>query len=94
MSDILYNFAQNHASLDDINGHLNAIQSVREDINSIFNTLSTVYEGEGRDQLLRAQQEVSNMLDEAVNNSLNVQKQAGDQQDAMRAMDLANAADF
>ncbi len=34
------------------------------------------------------------MLDEAVNTTVNTQKQAQDQQDAMQSLDRANAASF
>jgi flagellar hook-basal body complex protein FliE len=94
MSEILYNFGQNANSLGDINGHLNATQEIRGDIDGIFNTLATVYEGEGSMALNQAHIKVSQMLDEALNNVLNTQKQAQDQQDAMQAMDRANAAAF
>ena len=45
--NILYNFGANAGSLGDINGMLNNIQEVRQDISSIFTTLMSVYEGEG-----------------------------------------------
>lgn len=94
MSEILYNFGSNNASLDDINSQLQAIQEVRGDIESIFNTLATVYEGEGSMALNQAHIKVSTMLDEALNNTANTQQQALDQQAAMQAMDKANAAAF
>ncbi|WP_396912346.1 hypothetical protein [Mycolicibacterium sp.] len=71
-----------------------AIQEVGADIQSIFQALSTVYEGDGATALNQAHQEVNNMLDEALNTVVNTQKQAQDQQDAMQAMDKANAAAF
>jgi uncharacterized protein YukE len=92
--EILYNFGSNNASLDDINSRIHDIQEVRGDINSIFNTLATVYEGEGAQALHQAQLKVGAMLDEALNNTANTQKQALDQQAAMQAMDRANAAAF
>ncbi|BBX33103.1 hypothetical protein MMAG44476_07206 [Mycolicibacterium mageritense DSM 44476 = CIP 104973] len=91
---ILYNFGANAGHLEDITGMANAIQEVRGDIQSIFQALSTVYEGDGATALNQAHQEVNNMLDEALNTVVNTQKQAQDQQDAMQAMDKANAAAF
>ena len=72
----------------------NSIQEVREDIQSIFQALSSVYEGDGAAALNQAHQEVNGMLDEALNTVVNTQKQAQDQQDAMAAMDKANASAF
>ena len=94
MSEILYNFGQNNASLEDVNSQLQAIQEVRSDIESIFNTLASVYEGEGSAALNQAHIKVSTMLDEALNTAANTQQQALDQQAAMQAMDRANAAAF
>jgi flagellar hook-basal body complex protein FliE len=94
MSDILYNFGSNISSLEEINGMIQSIQEVRTDIDSIFTTLESVYEGQGAMGLNQARTEISNMLDEALNNTANTQKQAQDQQDAMQALDRANAADF
>jgi uncharacterized protein YukE len=91
---ILYNFGANAGSLDDITGITNAIQEVRGDIQTIFTTLAEVYEGEGAVALNQAHLEVNNMLEEALNTTVNTQKQAQDQQDAMQAMDRANAAAF
>jgi uncharacterized protein YukE len=92
--NILYNFGANAGSLSDINGRLNDIQEVRQDISSIFTTLMSVYEGEGAAALSAAHREIDGMLDEAVNTTVNTQKQAQDQQDAMQALDRANAAAF
>lgn len=94
MSEILYNFAQNNASLEDVSGNINAIQEVRGDIDTIFNTLASVYEGEGAVALNAAHIKVSQMMDEALNNVAHTQQQALDQQSAMQAMDRANAAAF
>jgi uncharacterized protein YukE len=94
MTEILYNFAQNNSSLEDVNGNIQAIQEVRGDIDGIFNTLATVYEGEGAVALNQAHLRVSQMMDEALNNVANTQQQALDQQSAMQAMDRANAGSF
>lgn len=95
MSDqILYNFGANAGHLEDITGMANSIQEVREDIQNIFTALSSVYEGDGAAALNQAHQEVNGMLDEALNTVVNTQKQAQDQQDAMAAMDKANASAF
>jgi ElaB/YqjD/DUF883 family membrane-anchored ribosome-binding protein len=94
MTEIHYNFGQNFASLEDVSGGVQAIQEVRADIATIFNTLATVYEGEGSLALNQAQIKVSEMMDEALNNVANTQGQAMDQQAAMQAMDRANAAQF
>ncbi len=92
--EIRYEFAQNAASLDDVSSGVQAIQEVRGDIDSIFTTLASVYEGEGSTALLQAHQKVSQMMDDALNHIGNTTLQAQDQQAAMQAMDRANAASF
>jgi hypothetical protein len=94
MSEILYNFGANHSSLEDVNSQLKAIEEVRQDIDSIFTTLMSVYEGEGATSLNQAHVRLSSMLDEAINNTANTQKQAQEQQEVMQALDRANAAAF
>ncbi|SUA31514.1 Uncharacterised protein [Mycolicibacterium fortuitum] len=91
---ILYDFGANAGHLEDITGMANAIQEVRQDIQQIFQALGEVYTGEGATALNTAHHEVDNMLDEALNTVVVTQKQAQDQQDAMQAMDRANAAAF
>jgi hypothetical protein len=95
MSDsIFYNFGSNASSLDDINGSLQAIQEVRSDIDNMFTTLLSVYEGDGATAMNQAHQKISAMLDDAINDASNTQKLAQDQQDAMQALDRANASAF
>jgi len=95
MSDsILYNFAANASSLDDINGHINAIQEVKNDIDNLFTSLLSVYEGEGATELKVVQTKISAMLEDSLNDATNTQQLAQDQQDAMQALDRANAAAF
>jgi len=94
MSEILYNFAANNSSLDDVNSNLAAIQEVGSDINNVFSILATVYEGDGATAMNQAHQSVSTMLDDALNDAGNTQKMAQDQQHTMQALDRANAAQF
>jgi hypothetical protein len=94
MSEILYNFGANNASLDDVNSNINAIQEVRSDINNLFSVLATVYEGAGATALNQAHQNIDSMLDDMLNNMAITQKQAADQQAAMQALDNQNAAAF
>jgi len=90
--NIRYDFGANAGSLSDINGMLGQIQDVRQDISSIFTTLMSVYEGDGAAALSAAHVKIDGMLDEAINTTVNTQKQAQYQQDAMQALDRANAA--
>jgi hypothetical protein len=95
MSDqILYNFGANNASLDDVTSLVGGIQEVRSDINSLFNVLSTVYEGAGATALQHAHQGLDSMLDDVLQNMTVTQQQAQDQQAAMHALDNQNAAAF
>jgi hypothetical protein len=94
MSEILYNFGANNSSLDDVNSNINAVQEVRSDINNLFSVLATVYEGAGATALNQAHQNISNMLDDMLNNMAITQQQAQDQQATMQALDNQNAAAF
>ena len=94
MSEILYNFAHNNSSLEDVSGHLQGIEQVREDIDRIFNVLGTVYDGQGAQAMNAAHVHVSSLLDDAVNHTLSTQKRAMEQQQAMQALDNANAQAF
>jgi uncharacterized protein YukE len=94
MSEILYNFGANNASLDDVNSNINSIQEVRSDINNLFSVLATVYEGAGATALNQAHQNIDSMLDDMLSNMSITQKQAQDQQAAMQALDQQNAAAF
>jgi hypothetical protein len=91
---ILYNFGSNNSSLDDINSSISGIQQAKDDIANVFSLLATVYEGDGATALNQAQTQVNAMLDDAMNNSATTQQNAQDQQDAMQALDRANAAAF
>jgi hypothetical protein len=92
MSEIHYDFEQNHGALGGVTDHLKGIGEVRYDIKRLFETLEGVYVGQGYDALRAAHVKVDGMLDEAVNNTLNTQTQAQTQQDVMQAVDRANAA--
>jgi ElaB/YqjD/DUF883 family membrane-anchored ribosome-binding protein len=93
-SGIYYDFSSNHQSLDDITGMSNQIHEVKDDIHSIFQTLGTVYEGSGAEALNQAHIHLNNQLDEALNQFVNTQHQASEQQMAMQQIDAMNAADF
>lgn len=94
MSEILYNFNANTTSIGDVNSNLAGVQAAKDDITNVFTILATVYEGEGATALLQAHNKVNAMLDDALNDASNTQKFAQDQQDAMQALDRANAAAF
>lgn len=95
MSDqILYNFGANNASLSDINSLVGAIGQVREDVNQLFSTLATVYEGAGATALQQAHANLDGMLEDVLNNTNVTQQQASEQQEAMQALDNQNAAAF
>jgi hypothetical protein len=91
---ILYNFGANNAAIDQVNGNINSVQTVRTDIDNLFNILGTVYEGRGADALQQAHTGVSNMLDDMLQNMSVTQQQAADQQAAMQALDNQQAAQF
>jgi|SoiMethySBSTD1v2_1073268.scaffolds.fasta_scaffold551337_2 uncharacterized protein YukE len=95
MSDhILYNFEANNSHLDDIHGHMQDIDSIKEDISHIFTTLGQHYEGQGSESLLAAHGQIHSALDEHLNTMMTTHRQAGEQQETMQALDRAHAADF
>lgn len=94
MTDINYNFAANASSLEDVNSRIQDIQDVRSDIAGIFQALASAYEGDGAQALQAAHQKVDSMLEEALNTTANTQHQAQLQQEAMQALDRANASAF
>jgi uncharacterized protein YukE len=94
MSDILYNFGSNLASLDDINGHIGGVNQVAEDIDSVFKVLGTVYEGQAASALMDAHNNMTTMLQELLQNMAITQQQAQQQQADMQQLDAKNAAQF
>ncbi|OBJ12694.1 hypothetical protein A5624_10630 [Mycobacterium sp. 1482292.6] len=94
MSDILYNFQQNDASLTDVRGGLSGIHDAREEIGNLFAVLLTVYEGQGADALDQAQRNINSMLDDVLQDMTVTQQQAQDQQQLMQALDAQHAAQF
>ena len=94
MSEILYNFGANNASIDQVNSNLNSVQEVRSDITNLFNVLGTVYEGAGASALQQAHQSLDTQLDDLLQNMSVTQQQAADQQAAMQALDNQQAAQF
>ncbi|WP_158168106.1 hypothetical protein [Mycolicibacterium smegmatis] len=94
MTEINYNFGANASSLEDVNSRIQDIHEVRSDIAGLFQTLASVYEGDGAQALQVAHQKIDSMLEEALNNTANTQRQAQEQQEAMQALDRANAAAF
>jgi hypothetical protein len=93
-SEILYNFGANASHIDNIQQFIQGIAEVKGDISTMFNALSTVYTGSGATALAMAHQKIDAMLDDALNAQTATQKAAQDQQDAMQALDRANAAQF
>jgi hypothetical protein len=94
MSEILYNFAANHSSIDDNQGDLSGITGIHDEINTLFTVLKSVYEGQGADALEAKRIQISQTLDDAVQHATTTEHLARDQQDAMSALDKANAAAF
>lgn len=94
MTEINYDFGANASSLDDVNARIQDIHDVRSDIASLFQTLASVYEGDGAQALQAAHQRIDSMLEESLNNTTNTQHQAQLQQDAIQALDRANAGGF
>lgn len=94
MDDIHYGHSNITSSLGDVSSSIGAIQAIREDINSIFTVLATVYEGAGYRGMLAESKVISNMLDTAMIESRGTQTRGDDQNQRMAALDARHAGEF
>jgi uncharacterized protein YukE len=92
MSEILYNFAANNSALEDITGNVAAMEQAKDELNDIFNVLSTVYTGQTATDWHARQQALSSQFEGCLADVRRSQTDAQAQQDAMQALDNHNAA--
>jgi uncharacterized protein YukE len=75
---IHYQYANNYASLDDIQGATNDAQAMREEVSQVFAALMTVYEGDAASKLQEQQIIILNQMD-AVLAEITQTRQGGNQ---------------
>ncbi|AKS31641.1 hypothetical protein [Mycolicibacterium goodii] len=93
-STIKYDFAQNHGFLDALDSGLGDARALQDEVNTVFNVLYSVYEGEGAQALQLTHKQLAGLMEQAVQDMVVGNTRGRDQQDLMAALDRANAADL
>jgi uncharacterized protein YukE len=91
---IRYEYGANHDALDAIQGVLNDAQALREEVNKVFNVLSTVYEGDAASALHQKHLQISNVMDGIIQDITATRSQGSEQQHATSALDAHLAGNF
>jgi hypothetical protein len=95
MSDtIFYNYGANYDGLDGIKSALNDAEALRGDVQTVFNTLADVYQGQAANALQVAHQQVSQQLDQLIVDMQATQQQAVDRQVLTASQDHQLAGGF
>jgi hypothetical protein len=95
MSDhILYNHGDIDTAHDHISQGFGGVDGVKQDIGKLFGLLSSVYDGEAATAMAAKGQQVLGSLDEALQDAATLTRQAREQNEAMRALDIHNAHQF
>jgi uncharacterized protein YukE len=91
---IRYDFGANSANLDDIQGATNDAQALREEIQQVFTALQGVYEGQAATALQEKQLQVSQMLDNLLNEITQTRTGGNQSQEDAAALDAHLAGGF
>ena len=95
MADTIhYNYGANYDALDGIKAALNDAEALRGDVQTVFNALADVYQGEAAIALQAAHQQVSLQLDQLILDMRATQMQAVDRQALTAAQDHQLAGGF
>lgn len=95
MSDtIRYDYGSNYASLDDIQGRTNDAQALRDEVGKVFAALQGVYEGEAAGMLQQKHIEISQMLDNVLNEITQTRSGGNQSQEDAAALDAHLAGGF
>jgi uncharacterized protein YukE len=87
MDTIRYEYASNYDALDEIQRTVNDVQSLREEVRTVFEVLSTVYEGDAAEALQQRHIEISNVLDQVTQDITATRTGGNQQQEDIRALD-------
>ena len=94
MDMIHYGYANNYASLDDIQGATNDAQAMREEVNQVFAQLYEIYTGDAATALQQKQNQILQQMD-AVLIEITQTRQGGNQsQEDAAALDAHLAGGF
>jgi len=91
---IRYEYGSNFASLDDIQGRTNDAQALRDEVNKVFTALAGVYEGDASAALQQKHIEISQMLDNVLNEITQTRQGGNQSQDDAKALDSHLAGGF
>ena len=92
MTEILYNFAENHDGLDHIQRVVNDIHTMADDIHKIFTGISDLWQGATPEELQATHVRINQKLTDYLGAITGTASHAGNQQDEMQNPDqsLAN----
>lgn len=91
---IRYEYGSNFASLDDIQGRTNDAQALRDEVNKVFAALTGVYEGDASAALQQKHIEISQMMDNILNEITQTRHGGNQSQDDAKALDSHLAGGF
>jgi uncharacterized protein YukE len=91
---IRYDYGNNYASLDDIQGRTNDAQALRDEVNKVFTALQGVYEGDAAGMLQQKHIEISQMLDSVLNEITQTRTGGNQSQEDAAALDAHLAGGF
>ena len=91
---IRYDYGSNFASLDDIQGRTNDAQALRDEVNKVFTALAGVYEGDAASMLQQKHIEISQMLDNVLNEITQTRHGGNQSQEDAKALDHHLAGGF
>jgi uncharacterized protein YukE len=91
---IYYNYGANYDQLDGIKANLNDAISLREEVHKVFNALADVYQGEAANALQAAHVQVSQQMDQHINDIQGTHAQAVDRQAMTASQDHQLAGGF
>jgi uncharacterized protein YukE len=91
---IRYDYGSNYASLDDIQGRTNDAQALRDEVNKVFTALSGVYEGDAATTLQQKHIQISQMMDNILNEITQTRSGGNQSQEDAAALDKHLAGGF
>jgi hypothetical protein len=95
MSDhIYYNYGANYAQLDGIKASLNDAETLRGDVQTVFNALGEIYMGEAATALQAAHVQISQLMDQLILDMQAVHAQAVERQATTAQLDHQLAGGF
>jgi uncharacterized protein YukE len=95
MSDtIRYDYGANYAGLDDIQGATNDAQAMREEVNQVFAALQGVYEGQAAAALQQKQIQITQQMDQVLNEITQTRTGGNQSQEDAAALDAHLAGGF